>query len=98
VVGQKARRPATDSSVNRPHSVSPAGKPRDRDAISQNLACLAVYSPGDGGIGCRCVGFIMPRGKTGFEGFDAGDKSRGIFPNQKAAAAAVFAAARSTAS
>ncbi len=47
-------------------------------------ACmLSVYA------GRECVGFILARGKTGFEAFTAGQKSLGIFPTQKAAAAAL---------
>lgn len=55
---------------------------------------LAVYVPGARGRGTRCAGFIMPRGKTGFEAFDAADRTLGIFPTAKNAADAVSAAAR----
>jgi hypothetical protein len=58
------------------------------------MTALAVYAPGDGGIGTRCLGFIMPRGKTGFEGFDADDKSLGLFVDQNSAANAVSASWR----
>jgi hypothetical protein len=33
--------------------------------------------------GRRCVGFILPRGKTGFEAFDRDERSRGLFPTQQ---------------
>jgi hypothetical protein len=39
--------------------------------------------------GRRCLGFILARGKPGFEAFDADDKSVGLFPSQREAANAV---------
>jgi hypothetical protein len=39
--------------------------------------------------GRRCLGHIIARGKTGFEAFDADDKSVGLFPSQRAAADAL---------
>ena len=53
---------------------------------------LAVYD------GSRCIGYLMPRGKTGVEAFDANTRSLGIFPTMKAAADAVSQAAGGTAS
>jgi hypothetical protein len=47
--------------------------------------------------GRTCVGHIA-RGKHGVEAFDADDKSLGIFPDEKAAADAVSAAAQRAAS
>jgi hypothetical protein len=44
---------------------------------------LSVYSGRD------CVGFILARGKLGFECFDAEQHSLGIFPTQRAAVAAL---------
>jgi hypothetical protein len=44
-------------------------------------ALLSVYS------GRECNGFLLDRGKAGCEVFDANEKSLGIFPNEKAAAA-----------
>ena len=41
--------------------------------------------------GRRCLGFIMPRGKAGFEAFDDGDFSLGLFPTPQDAADAVRA-------
>jgi hypothetical protein len=44
---------------------------------------LSVYA------GRQCVGFILARGKAGFEAFDAEQNSLGIYPTQREAAAAV---------
>jgi hypothetical protein len=40
--------------------------------------------------GRQCLGHIIARGKLGFELFDADDKSLGLFPSQKEAAAALM--------
>jgi hypothetical protein len=42
----------------------------------------------------RCIGFIVPRGKTGFEAVDVSDQSRGLYPSQKEAAEALRAVRR----
>src|SRR5215472_7877990 len=39
--------------------------------------------------GRECVGFVISRGKLGFEAFTADQHSLGIFPNQKGAADAI---------
>jgi hypothetical protein len=39
--------------------------------------------------GRECVGFIIARGRLGFEAFGADQHSLGIFPNQKGAAEAI---------
>jgi hypothetical protein len=39
--------------------------------------------------GRECVGFIIARGRLGFEAFGADQRSLGIFPNQKGAADAI---------
>lgn len=44
---------------------------------------LSVYN------GKRCVGFIIARGKAGFEAFSAEERSIGTFKTQRAAAAAL---------
>jgi hypothetical protein len=44
---------------------------------------VSVYS------GRQCVGFILARGKLGFECFDADQKSLGTYPTQRAAVAAL---------
>jgi hypothetical protein len=84
VRSRKARRPATDRPVRRPHAVS-AGQLRDPKATSTPSLCLAVYS------GRECVGHLMLRGKLGVEAYDSNDRSLGLFPNQKAAADAISA-------
>jgi hypothetical protein len=43
--------------------------------------------------GRRCSGFILSRGRDGFEAFDVNDRSLGVFTLVKAAAAAVSAEA-----
>jgi hypothetical protein len=47
--------------------------------------------------GRSCIGHILARGRSGFEAFGADDKSLGIFPDEKAAADALSAAAKGTA-
>jgi hypothetical protein len=39
--------------------------------------------------GDRCIGFLISRGRDGFEAFNADERSLGIFPTQHAAAAAI---------
>jgi len=39
--------------------------------------------------GRECVGFVISRGKLGFEAFTADQHSLGIYPNQKGAADAI---------
>jgi hypothetical protein len=39
----------------------------------------------------RCLGFILARGKTGFEVFTANEQSLGLFQSQKGAVAALMA-------
>jgi hypothetical protein len=39
--------------------------------------------------GQRCIGHIIARGKTGFEAFDVNDRSLGLYPSQREAAAAL---------
>ena len=43
--------------------------------------------------GARCLGFILRRGKLGFEAIDREEASLGIFKTANAAASAVFDAA-----
>jgi hypothetical protein len=54
---------------------------------------LAVYVPGWDGHNTVCVGFILARGKDGYEAFSTNDRSVGVFPNQRAAADALMEAA-----
>jgi hypothetical protein len=44
-------------------------------------SCPSVYD------GTRCLGHVIARGKTGWEAFDSDDKSLGVYPTQKEAAA-----------
>jgi len=46
-------------------------------------AMLSVYD------GRHCVGFILARGREGFEAFGSDAKSRGLFSTQREAAAAL---------
>ena len=46
-------------------------------------ALLSVYSGRD------CIGFVLNRGKVGYEALDANEKSLGIFPTERAAADAI---------
>jgi len=39
--------------------------------------------------GRECVGFILARGKTGFEAFDSEERSIGVYPTQGEAANAI---------
>jgi hypothetical protein len=55
--------------------------------MSDAPSLLAVYN------GRQCAGFILARGKAGFEGFDIDERSLGIFPTQDDAAAAIMAEA-----
>jgi hypothetical protein len=58
-----------------------------QDDLSDALGLLAVYA------GTECAGFLLPRGKSGVEAFDADNRSLGIFADQKSAADAIFARA-----
>jgi hypothetical protein len=40
--------------------------------------------------GRECLGFVLARGKLGFEAIDREQNSLGIFPTQRAAAAAIM--------
>jgi hypothetical protein len=64
---------------------------RAKDFMPDPTEMLAVYTPDKGGHGTCCVGFILPRGKTGFEAFDVADRTLGIFPTTKSAADAISA-------
>jgi hypothetical protein len=44
--------------------------------------------------GARCIGFLLHRGKAGFESFNADQKSIGLFSNEADAAAALWRLAR----
>jgi hypothetical protein len=55
------------------------------DRINYSAAQLiSVYD------GRSCIGFVVPRGKTGFEAFNANELSRGLYPTQQAAISALL--------
>jgi hypothetical protein len=41
--------------------------------------------------GRRLVGFVLARGRAGFEAFDRNEQSRGLYPTQQLAIAAISA-------
>ena len=49
-------------------------------------ALLSVYN------GRHCVGFVLPRGKVGFEAFGRDEQSRGLFATWELAIAALSTA------
>jgi hypothetical protein len=53
------------------------------------MRCTAVSPMAYVYDGRQCLGHIIARGKSGFEAFDADDKSLGLFPSQRAAADAI---------
>jgi hypothetical protein len=52
-------------------------------ATADKAALLSVFD------GRPCAGFILERGKLGFEAFDADQHSLGTFPTVREAAAAI---------
>jgi hypothetical protein len=40
--------------------------------------------------GRRCLGFTLARGPLGFEAIDRNERSLGLFPSERAAAAVIF--------
>ena len=56
-----------------------------RQELSDRPGILSVYS------GQECAGFLLSRGKSAVEAFNAANKSLGIFRTQQAAANAIFA-------
>jgi hypothetical protein len=75
--------------IQQPPQRQEGGVMGKRSETFDPITMLAVYVPGAEGFGTRCAGFIMPRGKTGFEAFDAADRTLGIFPTAKSAAGAI---------
>jgi hypothetical protein len=55
----------------------------NRASSSTTAPLLTVYD------GRACVGFILSRGRAGFEAFTADEKSRGLFATQQDATAAL---------
>jgi hypothetical protein len=52
-------------------------------SVATSSPMVSVYS------GRTCLGFVFCRGRAGFEAFDAEQRSLGIFPPQREAAAAI---------
>jgi hypothetical protein len=84
----KARSPATAEAGRGAHAAFQTGKLKRREATSPQTA-LSVYD------GRRRVGHLLLRGKVGVEALDVNDRSLGLFPDTKTAAAAVSAGAAS---
>lgn len=63
--------------------VSQAGRLSDREATLRPIALQSVYA------GQVCIGHVISRGKLGFEAFDAGDISLGLYLTTQAAVAAI---------
>jgi hypothetical protein len=61
------------------HRAAPSNSP----ALGTRNSWVSVYD------GQRCLGHIISRGRDGHEAFDLDDKSVGIFPTQREAAAAL---------
>jgi hypothetical protein len=51
---------------------------------------LSIYD------GQTCIGFILNRGQQGWEAFDAGDASLGLYPSQRDATNAIITGGGST--
>ena len=60
------------------------------DSTDGTAGITARSSPTVSDDGQTCIGFVFSRGKLGFEAFDNDEKSIGLFPTQRAAAAAVM--------
>jgi hypothetical protein len=69
-----------------------AGELNGPDATFDPCECKSVYVPGASGVGTRCVGFLLSRGRD-VEAFDRNTRSLGLYPNQRTAADAVCEAA-----
>jgi hypothetical protein len=74
--------------VNREHTIARrTGRRNNKPNISSSMsAMLSVYD------GRQPVGFVLPRGKVGFEAFDRDEQSRGLFGKQELAIAALSTA------
>jgi hypothetical protein len=53
-------------------------------APSEARALVSIFA------GQVCIGFVINRGATGFEAFSADEKSLGLSPTQREAAAAIM--------
>jgi hypothetical protein len=54
-------------------------------AAKPTAPLVSVYS------GSTCIGFVLGRGVSGFEAFDADQRSLGTYPSEREAVAAVLA-------
>jgi len=54
--------------------------------MSASTTVLASVFNDDG----RCIGFVLARGLTGFEGFTTAEKSIGLYPSARQAANALL--------
>jgi hypothetical protein len=70
--------------THRPHR----DHPPPTTELGPRNSWVSVYS------GQTCIGFLLSRGCTGVEAFDASDRSLGLFPTQAEAAAALKAVPR----
>ena len=57
---------------------------------SPSPAMVSIYD------GQQCVGFVLARGRQGFEAYDAGERSLGVFATATDAANALAAAVNNT--
>lgn len=79
----------------RPHGGrSKAPGKRSASFVPDPATMWSVYLPGADGHNSHCIGFILARGQSGFEAYDAADHTLGIFPTAKSAADAISGAAR----
>jgi hypothetical protein len=51
----------------------------DRSRTEQSAPMISIYD------GRQCVGFVVERGRSGFEAFTAGERSLGMFKTRDAA-------------
>jgi hypothetical protein len=58
--------------------MSPA-KPIGRRSVERGTPITSIYD------GRSCIGFVLARGRVGFEAFNAGDRSLGVFATRDAA-------------
>jgi hypothetical protein len=80
---RKPSGPAAGKTARKPRAEVPAGQRKLREVYTTPL--LSVYD------GRQLLGFLLPRGKQGVEAFSADDRSLGVYPDQRSAAAAVSA-------
>jgi len=79
-VRRKAARPAAAETAREPPGNDHAGELIGTEATNHQTRFQALYS------GRTCLGFILNRGRSGYEAFDCDDKSIGIFETQQLAA------------